>query len=81
MESGRMLINSDQLIKELKTFVAVESTFKAKPGAHDDLVMAMILVVRMLDTVLHWSNSVGDLKEHIDDDELYEEIEGMPVVI
>jgi hypothetical protein len=81
IESGRMLINSDQLIKELKMFVAVETTFKAKPGAHDDLVMAMLLAVRMLDTVLLWSNSVGDLKEHIDDDELYEEIEGMPVVI
>jgi len=81
IESGRMLINSDQLIKELKTFVATESSFKAKPGSHDDLVMAMVLVVRMLDTVLHWSNSVGDLKEHIDDDELYEEVEGMPVVI
>jgi hypothetical protein len=81
IESGRMLINSDQLIKELKTFVATESSFKAKPGAHDDLVMSMVLVVRMLDTVLNWSNAVGDLKEHIDDDELYEEIEAMPVVI
>lgn len=81
IESGRMLINSDQLIKELKTFVAVDSTFKAKTGAHDDLVMSMLLGVRMLDTVLHWSNAVGDLKEHIDDSELYEEVEAMPVVI
>jgi hypothetical protein len=81
VESGRMLINSDQLIKELKTFVAVETTFKAKPGAHDDLVMATMLIVRMLETVLVYSNSVGDLKEHIDDDELYEETAGMPVVI
>ncbi len=81
VESGRMLINSDQLVKELKTFVAVETTFKAKPGAFDDLVMSMLLTVRMLDTVLHWSSAVGDLKEHIDDDELYEEVEAMPVVI
>ena len=81
IESGRMLINSGQLIKELKTFVAAGQSFQAKPGAHDDLVMSTMLIVRMLDTVLHWSSSTGDLKEHIDEDELYDEIEAMPVVI
>lgn len=81
IESGRMLINSNNLIKELKFFVATENTFKAKPGEHDDLVSALLLIVRMLDTVLSWSNAVGDLKEHIAEDELYEEQEAMPVVI
>ena len=76
-----MLINSGQLIKELKTFVACGNSFQAKPGANDDLVMATMLIVRMLDTVLHWSSQTGDLKEHIDEDELYDEIEAMPVVI
>jgi len=81
IESGRMLLNSSNLIKELKFFVATDNTFKAKPGAHDDLVCALLLIVRMLDTVLGWSNAIGDLKEHIADDELYEDQEAMPVVI
>lgn len=82
VESGRMLINSDQLIKELKMFVHSASSFAAKPGGHDDLVSASLLVVRMLETVLNWSNASGDLREHIGDDELFEdESEAMPVVL
>jgi hypothetical protein len=81
VESGRMLVNSNQLIKELKTFVASENSFKAKPGSHDDLVMSTILVVRMLDVVLNWSSAIGDLKEYIDDDELYGDSEPLPFVI
>lgn len=82
VESGRMLLNSDQLIKELKLFVASASSFAAKPGGHDDLVSATLLIVRMLETVLNWSNASGDLREHIGEDELFEdESEAMPVVI
>lgn len=81
VESGRMLLNSDQLIKELKLFVASASSFAAKPGGHDDLVSATLLIVRMLETVLNWSNASGDLREHIGEDELFEdESEAMPVV-
>jgi hypothetical protein len=72
IESGRMLVNSDQLVKELKTFVAAGSTYKAKPGTHDDLVSAMLLNVRMLDVVLNWSaNAPIELREYINEDELY----------
>ena len=78
VESGRMLVNSKQLIKEFKNFVAKERSFKAKPGEHDDLVMATLLTVRMLDTVKDWTSSMGDLKENISVEELYEE--AMPVL-
>lgn len=82
VESGRMLLNSDQLIKELKMFVSSGAGFAAKPGGNDDLVSSTLLVVRMLETVLSWSNASGDLREHIGDDELFEdESEAMPVVI
>lgn len=83
VESRRMLITSDQLIKELKTFVGSENTFKAKAGAHDDLVSSTLLIVRMLDTVLGFTNDIGDLREYIEDDELFHsENDGgaMPVV-
>jgi hypothetical protein len=36
------------LISELKTFVALGSSYAAKPGETDDLVMSSLLAVRML---------------------------------
>jgi hypothetical protein len=48
IESGRMKIHSSPLITELKTFVAHGTSFAAKPGETDDLVMATLLAVRML---------------------------------
>ena len=76
-----MIINSGQLVKELKTFVALENSFKGKSGTNDDLVSAMLLCVRMLDTVLLWSNQSCDLKEYIDEEELFGDIDPMPVVV
>lgn len=79
IESDRMIVNSKQLLKQLKFFVAKESTYAAKPGEHDDLVMAAMLCVRMLDTASTWGADLGDLKEYIDDADIFEE--GMPVVL
>jgi hypothetical protein len=62
----------------LKTFVRGGGSFKAKLSTHDDLVMSTLLTVRMLDLVLMWSNSVGDLREIIEDEEIF--MDGMPVV-
>jgi len=82
IESDRMTIKSGQLIKELKTFVSLDNSFGAKSGSHDDLVCAMLLCIRMLDVVLGWSNHTGDLREFIDEDELFsDEDMPMPVVI
>jgi hypothetical protein len=48
IESGRMKIRSPSLVSELKTFVAHGVSFAAKPGETDDLVMATVLIVRMM---------------------------------
>ncbi len=48
VESGRMKLHSKPLISELKNFVAVGSSYAAKPGETDDLVMSSLLVCRML---------------------------------
>lgn len=80
VESDRMQINSAQLIRELKHFVAKETSFSAKPGEHDDLVSACLLITRMLDVVLHWGTDATDLKEVISEAELYED-EPLPVVL
>jgi hypothetical protein len=60
IESGKMQINSKPLISELKTFVASGVTFKAKSGEQDDLVSAMLLVVRMSATLADWDSRVFD---------------------
>ena len=48
LESKKMTLYSRSLIGELKTFVALEGSYKAKVGETDDLVMASLLIVRML---------------------------------
>lgn len=82
IESDRLICNSHQLIKELKFFVGSDGggTFKAKPGATDDLVSSMLLCIRMLDTIAVWGEDLGDLKEFIHDDEIFEQAP-MPIVL
>ena len=67
VESGRMKIRSKPLISELKNFVASGTSYKAKPGETDDLVMSSLLVVRML-MILQTYHSELDahMKDHGD---------------
>jgi len=48
VESGKMKICSNLLISELKDFVATGMSYKGKPGQHDDLVSACLLMTRMM---------------------------------
>jgi hypothetical protein len=48
VESKRMHIRSRSLISELKGFIAHGGSYAAKVGDHDDLVMATLLIVRIL---------------------------------
>lgn len=48
LESNKMKLYSRSLISELKTFVALGGSYSAKVGENDDLVMATLLIVRML---------------------------------
>jgi hypothetical protein len=67
VESGRMKLYSKPLISELKNFVAIGSSYAAKPGETDDLVMSSLLAVRML-MLLQVYHSDLDLhiKDHSD---------------
>lgn len=64
VETNRMRINSSSLISELKNFVASGVTYMAKLGETDDLVMASLLVVRMLQVLQSYH---ADLDEQIRD--------------
>jgi hypothetical protein len=48
VESKKMKINSRSLISELKSFIAHGGSYAAKVGDYDDLIMATLLVVRIL---------------------------------
>lgn len=67
VESGRMKINSRSLVTELKNFVSVGTSYAAKPGETDDLVMSTILVVRMLQVLqTYHSNLDEQMRDHRD---------------
>ena len=60
IESGKMKINSKPLISELKSFIAQGVTFKAKSGEEDDLVSALLLIIRMSQVLADWDSRVFD---------------------
>lgn len=64
VESGRMQIRSRSLVSELKNFVASGTSYAAKLGETDDLVMSCILATRMLQLLQSFH---GELDGHIRD--------------
>lgn len=64
IETNRMRINSRNLISELKNFVASGTSYAAKVGETDDLVMSTVLVVRMLQVLQDYH---PDLDNHMRD--------------
>jgi hypothetical protein len=67
VESGRMKIRSRSLVSELKNFVAHGTSYAAKPGETDDLVMSSLLAVRMLMMLQTYHSELdAHLKDHGD---------------
>jgi hypothetical protein len=67
IETNRMKIHSRMLVSELKTFVAYETSYAAKPGETDDLVMGTLLVVRMLQLLQNYHTELDShMKDHGD---------------
>lgn len=65
VESRRMQIHSAGLVGELKTFVASGTSYAAKPGETDDLVMATLLIVRMLTVLKDYHQELDDrMRDH-----------------
>lgn len=53
VESDRIILNSRGLISQLKNFGPKGSSYAARSG-HDDLVMAMVMIVRMMELSKTW---------------------------
>lgn len=80
IESNRMIIHSAPLVTEIKNFEKSGNTFKAKPGTHDDLVMAVILMLGIFERVANWMPELGEaFSEAIDLEEI--NIEPMPFIL
>jgi hypothetical protein len=73
IESKKMTINSRSLVSELKSFIAHGGSYAAKIGETDDLVMASLLTIRMMQEL---SDYHYKLEEHIRDHDEY--IEPLP---
>ena len=58
VENKKMTMMSHNLIRETKNFVARGAGFAAKDGETDDLVMATILVVRIVQHMLSWDQKL-----------------------
>jgi hypothetical protein len=67
IESGKMKIRSTGLVSELKTFVAHGMGYAAKPGETDDLVMATVLAVRMMQVLQSYHTEMDtQMRDHGD---------------
>ena len=67
IETGRMQIHSSGLVSELKTFIAAGASYAAKVGETDDLVMATVLAVRMMQVLQSYHTELDtQLRDHTD---------------
>ena len=60
VETKKLHLASKTIITELKTFVAHGTSFAAKIGETDDLVMALILAVRMIQVIQGFDATIDD---------------------
>jgi Terminase large subunit, T4likevirus-type, N-terminal len=68
VETKKLKIASKMLISELKNFIAKGSSFEAKIGETDDLVMSMLLAIRMMQAIQNFDASVDETLRNQDED-------------
>lgn len=64
LETGKMQVNSTALVSEFKTFVARGTSYAAKPGSTDDLVMSTMLIIRMLQRLQTYHPELENIKDY-----------------
>ncbi|WGH49867.1 DNA terminase packaging enzyme large subunit [Alishewanella phage vB_AspM_Slickus01] len=67
VEMHKLKINSTKLKTQMKFFVKVGATFKAESGTHDDLVMACVLMMLLMDVLSNYEESMYDVVSELDE--------------
>ncbi len=60
IEYKKMIVNSSNLLSELKNFVASGGSFAAKVGETDDLVMSLLLAIRMIQVLQNYDQELDN---------------------
>jgi len=82
IENNKITINSKALISEMKSFVAAGSSFKAKAGESDDLIMATLLALRITNILKDWDPKIyNSFLQTENDEDAAERILPMPVFV
>lgn len=68
IELQKIKINSEILVTELKFFIRKGQSFAAEAGTHDDLVMAMVLLMNLLKQLANYEDNVYEMVNEIDDE-------------
>lgn len=80
VESEKLKLNSKNILRELRTFVARGVSYKAMDGETDDLIMALLLAIRMIEVVSRYDeDNYEELRDTFDDYD--EDNEPMPVFV
>lgn len=76
VENDKMSIKSQNLLRELKNFVARGVGFAAKEGETDDLVLATLLCLRITEVVMSWDTSTYEQLVNSSNDDV---VKPMPI--
>jgi len=69
VETEKLEIASPNLLRELKVFIARGNSYSAKEGENDDLVMALVLIVRMAQEIVNFEEAAFEYLIDDDDDD------------
>ena len=70
IESDKLTLCSKNIVREIKEFVARGTTFASKPGGSDDLVMATLVGVRMINYIAQYEDALQDeIETSVNDDD------------
>ncbi len=79
IENDKMIIHSKPFITELKNYVATGSSYQAKLGQTDDLISALLLVIRIMSVLKDWDPRVYNTFKSMENEIDYEP--PMPIFI
>lgn len=72
IENNKLELKSAPLISELKNFVAVGTTYRAKLDESDDLVSALLLCLRIISVLRDWDPRIYNSFKSMDEEEDYQ---------